>query len=556
MYSVDFLIPDGYEVKENYLFTDIESAYKILSTRKQRKYTCASRDGLNAILVSHQLVCPYCNYKVPAYERFIKSSPYYWYYETPFSKRVIAEWCTTQLSFLEDNQCGKLDLSKVYKPTGTQVCKKCGRESLPMTKKRRVSVCYNKNKLEISAEVLGVAELMAIPWKTGKCITLELPLFEKVTFNLKKGHTHISLSNAKGEAFSVIDITEYSEVWHNGAVYKLLASNVNLSRTIKRYFEKRWHGGLPYGKREMDPDKYILLTRFIGFDRSFYDSIPYESDGIKIAGNFKSVAKSLHSIEMAEQRLINSGIPKAKSVRRIVCKNCGMLFYLRELELLYGAVKDVNIYCKVLLSKYIYDILATLKQRPAVIDFFADYRRIKGSVNLYYKCVEKWYKYRRYAVNYSSMGTYLRAIEQATWTKNGPDLSVHTACPVFSLPMHIGNGINDCVIDGFSFIWLRNGKDCLAASKALHNCLSHWSVFDNPVVCIKQGGKVVGAIEVSENVVIQARGEENSDISENTKMYSAYQKWKKRFGLKNCGEDDEMNELLFDDFDVGDDLPF
>ena len=84
----------------------------------------------------------------------------------------------------------------------------------------------------------------------------------------------------------------------------------------------------------------------------------------------------------------------------------------------------------------------------------------------------------------------------------------------------------------------------LRAGKELKNCLDDWQFFRNNVYGIMDNGKYVAAVEIKDNVIIQAHTCRNGDISDNRSIKQAFDVWKsrnsmtdqKQKGLRYAGE--------------------
>ena len=84
----------------------------------------------------------------------------------------------------------------------------------------------------------------------------------------------------------------------------------------------------------------------------------------------------------------------------------------------------------------------------------------------------------------------------------------------------------------------------LRAGKELDNCLTDWQFFRNNVYGIMENGKYVAAVEVKNNVIIQAHINHNGEISDDHSINQAFDIWKsrnsmteqKQKGLRYAGE--------------------
>ena len=78
-------------------------------------------------------------------------------------------------------------------------------------------------------------------------------------------------------------------------------------------------------------------------------------------------------------------------------------------------------------------------------------------------------------------------------------------------------------------------NDYVLAGHDLKNCLKRWERWQHPVVAIFKDNEIVGAIEVNveRQCIVQAHTKRNGDIKSDESLNNAFEKWKKRYGLKS-----------------------
>lgn len=561
MSSIKFSIPLGYTVTKKVSVLDVDAAVKILSSRKRRKYIQAHRSDydLFAELRADIWKCPYCNLEYSATlmdnrtHEFCKSPRH----EDNISRRLIEKWGTHQLS-LFGNECEDLVFAPVPVITGEWTCPKCHRKSNASMGERTVYVEYDGQKVRIRAEICDLGEFLSIPWMSCGTITLQFPIYEVLTFNFNTSHTYIELQSDNRLPVATRDITSQPSVWEKGVIYRLISDNVIISRTIKRIFLEKFGGVLPFEKNELVPNKYILMTRFVGFPRRFYDAIPYARGTYQIEQTFCKVADKLHKTEDALLLFQKSGIPKCKSIKKLFFTNLGLLFYVDECEKLWKVINDINHFRYLMKCENIFDVLALLHQRPLLFGLILDYANIKGVRSMIGMLVNNWVMSIDYAIDYCTMNDAMKEAEHKKWKDydvkcyryNENDdydddeyddeyddpfyFRRHNSIALFSIPMKTPDeSIQDCIIDGFSFSWLRCGNDYYMAGEALRNCLIGWHSMNNPVVVVKKNEKIVAAIEVAPRGVLQVQGYRNTNVSRVPGLSEAYQKWLEKYNLKD-----------------------
>jgi hypothetical protein len=113
----------------------------------------------------------------------------------------------------------------------------------------------------------------------------------------------------------------------------------------------------------------------------------------------------------------------------------------------------------------------------------------------------------------------------------------------YSVPMRPPAAeIPDCVVDGYTFFWLRSSNDYAYAARMLNNCLREWKPHNAPVVCVRVGNHYLAAIEVRYPYVEQAFGRSNAPISHDPFLEQAIYGWMERYRLQwsdRINDDDE-----------------
>ena len=551
---IEFRLPSGYSIDTCTETVSIDTAGDLLKTKRQFKYTKATRNDetMTADMVRHIWICPYCGNRIPAYRRNFDISQSTRKMRSDF----IDQWSTRQLSlFPKDDQLIELQYPL---PKGPEYkCPKCHRMSSHSGKERNATIVDDKDKIILSVELENLGDIFSIKWMPSGNINLSFPLVETVVFNFKRGTTFIKLHDADGGIFSICDITKQPQIWNNGPICEALHKYTILSRTLKRHFEIRFGGKLPYFGKELTPDKYVLMTRFVGYNRSFYDTIPFTEDSNEVDKSFSSIINQLRSADGALKLFESSSLPKSKSIRRIIFNNPGVLFYINECETLWGLIQDVNLFRDLMKHDMFFNIVSQLHLYPGIALYYRDYIKVKSAKSFIKKLTDDFNQTNYEAAAYAVMNSYQQKSEQAKWecdeTKHKAnydddedyeDDPYITALPDvihYSTPMGtVDQSIPTCEIDGFRFSWLRTSNEYRSAGEQLNNCLRGWSRSDGPVVAVFQSNKIVAAIEVINKRMVQAYKRNNRIIEDDSNLGRAIKKWQTRYGIKdrycNCDE--------------------
>lgn len=188
-----------------------------------------------------------------------------------------------------------------------------------------------------------------------------------------------------------------------------------------------------------------IITKFIGYKKDFYYSIPYNlqnKETIFINTSFIKIAKKMQNFKYVFEIYNNSKLPNINSLKNTMFKNPALFFYLNEIEMLYKLFNDSNILNQILIHNDIFRILAYLHEYKNLYYFLRMLKDIRGKTWLYTMLLK--YDVRMFddGINYYSMSTYRKELEMKMWkTKNEPNYSFveSTYKPTFSIPINHKN---------------------------------------------------------------------------------------------------------------------
>lgn len=527
-------LPDGFQLIERESTMDVLQARDLLLSRKKRNLTSAVRNGDEATVTWHVIECPYCRSQVPAYYRYVGKAP-------AVSRSTITTWAEQQYSLFE-NLGNKLIFNNVYNPRETYMCPRCKQKSRPFRGNNVIQFCAENKKLRISCKSTDLRGVLDLAKATKmKLNRIQLPLTEVLEFNMRNGHSSIRIKDRDDSVILVLDITSGGNDWRSTTIYKSIDTNILVKRKLRKAFGWVYEGKVPFDVNEISPANAVAMTRFEGFPKVFYDSVPYACSDEKIDPSFSRLAKKIRREQDLPIILEKSALPQAKSLRRIMFLSPGLFFYLPEIERLWEIINDINYFTRLLESSNAFVLLSFLHQYPGALIFLREYGNIKGTANLYALMSKNWREVADYSVHYCSMSSDAQRKEHDNWKHVKSSLKIQQG---YSIPMPAGSkAIKDCTIDGFSFEWLRTKNDYIRTGTALNNCLKEWTPYSNPVVAVKTNSRAVAAIEIHENMIVQAKGANNMPIRRNKHLSSAYEQWKKRYALL------DVRDSLFFDFD-------
>ena len=530
-------IPDGYKIEEKSYIVDRETACRILTSDKQRKFTYAKKRGKSVELMQHIIICPVCGHRIPAYPRYTNgwlTQSFFQTAKTP--KNVIRQWCEDKRNDSKDAIYLNFTPQPVLEKT-IYTCPECRCESNLLSKIVRCELNYRRHKLSISRQIDDTKALLSVSWLKGT-VNVNFPMYEELTFNFKNGHTFVRLLDRNKAAIETCDITEQKALLQGSFFARLLGCNKRVVRLVKKIFVREWQSNLPFKTSELNLTKFMLLTEFIGYPKIFYHSIPYSIGTHNVYALFKSRRKALHSARRIVKRYESVSWMRTKSIRKLIFLNPAFLFYEHECEALSEIFVNINLFRSVLCMPDIFTVLGRLNENRGILDFLRDYAAVKGEMSLKREMMTSPVYLNEYAFRYGGLSDRAKVRERKQW-KNG--ISIKDICkfdtarvslPVFSCDI----GIPDCVVYGFHFFRLGSESDYFEASNKLNNCLRFFldrsdMADNNPVICVSKGEKLVAAIEVHGKSIVQASGYSNRPLEYDPYLYKAYTIWRKKYNL-------------------------
>lgn len=534
----------GYRIETRKRTVDRDSAPEVLTVAVQQKITDAIRNDNDVTITKHVVVCSSCGKETPAYPEFLIHDS--WGFNSK-SQAEIEEWTTRQLSLFGEPP-KIMSFNFPVKKLERFICPRCNAVLSPSINELHVMIRAEKNKIKIM-RALDFEDFFSIKWIDQPEIS-EFDLYETITFNLRNGHTYVSLENETGRKYAVRDISNTNITnMSQDPIFELIQIYKPVYRVLKRFFRKFWNDTPPFSPLELDLEKYILLTKFIGFNRDFYNALPFSNTGICIGRSFAVIAKQLHNANNVPILFETSHLPNLKTVRKIVFSNPALLFYQKEMEILWQILNNPNFFRTFLESKNIYRELSFLHRYPSMEVFYKELAAAVGQ-RAFCNYLSKGNRFfHSYALKYLLLNDYEKNFERKKWTSSffskADYRDARRIGESFSVPILSQNNDTatlECRIDGYSFIRLCNSKEYSTAGKELRNCLGDWEMFEGSVYGISKGGKYVAAVEIKDGVILQAHTYRNGEMNANQALFSAFSIWKERSGVKEYDDNDAENE--------------
>ena len=511
----DLIIPDGYVLHGVDIKVPLEAARRILLSKKQHRYSFARREGDEAVLSRYILVCPACGHRQSATRRCILGEK-----TERIHKQEVERWaCEAQQMALWDD--GFLALNEVLRPQRWE-CPRCGTVHRPERERVMVSVAAEKKKIKIVCRGMHTGQRLA----------------EGLEFNLRKGRivfTQLKLWEGKRVIRVIRDVTDLPSWLRETYTFQMLEKNIRLRKVVYRCLRSSWDKPLPYRFCGFGTEMLFVMCRFVGYPRSFYESIPWsDSDGLQIHPHFLRISRRLHdSRKLAHTLAQIKPLWDFRAVRRLFAEQPGLLFYYREATALLETMRwNPSGFCSLLRGRHGVFLLSEIAAYPGMMTFITDYLQVKGFAALCKELDKSAGVVRFYALEYHAMDSSRKALEQRAWKHAEVQFQPG---PGFSIPLRLG----DTRIDGgkgvYEFRYLRSTKEILEYGKRLNSVMGIFP--EGTVVGITCRGEPVGAAQICENWVVHTEGSDNRPLP--AQCWKAFEIWCKENGLRLSDEEDE-----------------
>lgn len=528
-----YRLPCGYTTLHTVETVSPGTAVKTVLGRKKRRCGEALWDGEGAALIRDVWVCPYCGNRVPAYGRYFGSPSAF----LP-GNGEIREWAFGQVD-LFGNGGNRLKLQEPIGNGEGLECPHCFLNSGRLSSFRDVVVRDEDGTVSVTAELTDVGELFSVNRAPELDVGMTFPLFERAVFLFAEGKVLLQLLDGTEKVLTQEDVTERH--WRSGPVCEVLNRYTVVRRALAKRFSERVGHPLPFPGKELTPERFVLMTRFRGFCRGFYDAIPFSEGMLTVEKSFSDRMRRLHTAREAVEYADSCALPKAKSVRRHLFTRQGLLWYLPECETLWKAVGNVDLFRRLMTDRRFFDILISLHSYPGTGEYYSDFARTRSGKALVGRLTADPGRTGFDAAAYCAMAPLQKEMEREKWKKRGFRAPAYgrgelSEIRTFSVPTDDGEpGFAACMIDGFRFRMVRSLGECREigrdiGQKELGRFRSGFSV-----VGVFSGERAVAAVEVCGRAYIAEYLTEPEDDSgeqrsrEEQRLRTALEKWESRY---------------------------
>ena len=245
------------------------------------------------------------------------------------AEETVSRKIEQQISWF-DELPSALVFNKPREETSDFICPKCNAISHQSKGFVDVTFTVDKKKIIISRK-LELQDWLQIKWCVDNICTTEAQLYETITFNLRNGHTFVSLEDGHDKKIQIRDITNIKpNLYFDDPIFELIDLYKPVKRELRNRFIKIFRGSLPFRTKELTVEQFVLMTRFIGYNCGFYDALPYAEKENLIEISFLKSAKRLHHAVKVPNIFEKTTLPKVKSIRKLFFCNPALFFIQRN----------------------------------------------------------------------------------------------------------------------------------------------------------------------------------------------------------------------------------
>ena len=306
-----------------------------------------------------------------------------------------------------------------------------------------------------------------------------------------------------------------------------MKSYKKLQRTVFRFLTADSPHRDSLSEYKEDLDRLLLLLRFQGYKEPFYRSVPVSLEGGSVAPGFKSISKKLLSAENVPELYRKAGLPNCKSIKQQMFNSPELMFYCREIKMIWDILKDPNILSGLLKMEERYKMLTFLHDYPKAIQFFQRLAEKNRSACTF--ALSHIRSCKEYIRSYMLMSDKMQERESVNWKGHKFFEMKNT----YSVPDTKLYDRFEAVIDGYHFKQLKNTKQKVEAGRALHNCLENneAATATSGVFAVIKNKSIKAAVQVMEDYILQAFLANNRELSNDEELLRAFESWKAASGL-------------------------
>lgn len=393
-------------------------------------------------------------------------------------------------------------------------------------RERSLMAIRSNEKLVFRLAIIDPTELQNKMWLSeysGALIDSTYAMCEEAIFDIANGETELVLYEDDMKIYAV-NATEEYDLWWSTSIYIAL-----LDRQLWNSIQGELVGLYTGKSYEFGAELLPALTRWPGYERAFYDAIPYIVRH-QLCPSHEALSQKIRTPQKAREYFLEeSSLACWKSMRTYVFGHPQILFFMKELEDIYQALGNINHLRRLLKNEGIYELLSELHRSPCVKDFLREYAAVEGVDKLTKEIEKDAGDVIAYGKKYLTYSPEMQQRERDKWHNRSIHSLRFERTRLFSVPIKPPpeNIFSYYTRHGYTFRPLRNTSECEDVGHALKNCLTEWEPTQNPVVGVYDTSGPVAAIEIDpeDHTIVQVRGKDNKPICSNHDLMVAYDFW-------------------------------
>lgn len=416
------LFKNGFFITENIETKTPEDAFDILTSNQIYKYTSVfEKEGLY-FFKNHQVTCGLCGSTYPAYCHIIGD------YKP--SLKVLPDeaeaFVTQATSFFNCEQENKLDLYTPISQKAVFTCPDCG-ESMKHAAKEdfvfaflqtegeiiKLVCAYNNNFIDdfLTNTPLTTRRRVGI-FDDSKLRIIDSPdiTYEIIDFDLNTGCVNGSFY-CNG---AITNISEGMLVESSSHLTKYINEVAIVKIQLRNAFREFWNvEEFPFLPEEISLERLILLTKFIGYKRCFYENYKFAKFSLDDA--FSDIFKKLHKASNNKNLFAELNLPQ--NTKEYILSNPQFFFFAKEINRLSQILteKDILVFLK---SRKALETLNVFYSNPGCFHFCKDFSETVGKDALLSELTCNFIENMDFILRYASKSKILKEKQKRIWLEN------------------------------------------------------------------------------------------------------------------------------------------
>lgn len=349
-------LPIGFTLYETQKNVSPGETQKILTSNKQFEYTSVhlNKDENEFIFTKQNFFCNTCCKRTPAYDHIFEGF-------TPsavISPEDAKAWISRQTaSITSENEADVLELYEPMKERDAITCPNCGTKLQPFkgdfinliidnilnTPSLECAYYENESGMVKNKEIAEFEENEEFGMQF--CNHSEDYMYESINFCLETGEVRtVTTLRDSSFVFNYTDCTILAT-----PLAELIDKNAIVKSRLKSLFDEFWKehcsAPIPFSGNEINSSTLLLLTRYIGYRKSFYKHILMTFEKPYLRENFaKDIDKKLHLKTNNVKLYSELSLPDNEKIREFILKAPEYFLFYDRINKLHKEIGSKALY--------------------------------------------------------------------------------------------------------------------------------------------------------------------------------------------------------------------